>query len=88
MGSLRGMLVRIAIFLVACLLAWALMVAEFGQIRFGGESTYKAVFSHVSGLEAGNFVRIAGVEVGKVNPLRCRTTARFLWTSPSTTRSC
>lgn len=66
MGSLRGMLVRIAIFLVACLLAWALMVAEFGQIRFGGESTYKAVFSNASGLEAGNFVRIAGVEVGKV----------------------
>jgi len=63
---LRGVLIRIGIFIVACLLAWALMFAEFGQIRFGGESTYKAVFSNASGLESGNFVRIAGVEVGKV----------------------
>src|SRR5690606_11421405 len=66
MPSLRGVLIRIGIFIVACLLAWALMFAEFGQIRFGGESTYKAVFSNASGLESGNFVRIAGVEVGKV----------------------
>lgn len=66
MGSLRGNLVRIAIFVLACSLGWALMVLEFGQVRFGGQTSYKAVFSNVTGLESGNFVRIAGVEVGKV----------------------
>ncbi|ODQ87956.1 mammalian cell entry protein [Mycolicibacterium flavescens] len=69
MGSLRGVLWRIGIFVVACALAWALMVAEFGQVRFGGQTTYKAAFTNASGLEAGNFVRIAGVEVGKVKDL-------------------
>jgi phospholipid/cholesterol/gamma-HCH transport system substrate-binding protein len=49
-----------------CALAWFLLVLVFGQVRFGGESTYKAIFSNVTGLEEGNFVRIAGVEVGKV----------------------
>ncbi|MGV0793230.1 MCE family protein [Mycolicibacterium sp. XJ1819] len=67
MGSLRGNLVRIGIFVSVCLLGWALMVAEFGEIRFGGQSTYRAQFSNVTGLESGDFVRIAGVEVGKVN---------------------
>ncbi|EUA51585.1 mce related family protein [Mycobacterium xenopi 3993] len=38
----------------------------FGQLRFQPEKTYKAQFANVSGLEGGNFVRIAGVEVGKV----------------------
>lgn len=69
MPSLRGVLLRIAIFLVVCTLGWFVMVAVFGELRFGGETTYRAVFSNVSGLEPGNFVRIAGVEVGKVKNL-------------------
>jgi phospholipid/cholesterol/gamma-HCH transport system substrate-binding protein len=35
-------------------------------LRFQPEKTYKAEFTDVSGLKAGDFVRIAGVEVGKV----------------------
>ena len=45
------------------------MLAIFAQLRFGKETTYKAQFSNVSGLENGNFVRIAGVEVGKVKKI-------------------
>ena len=44
------------------------MFAVFGQMRFGEETnSYKAEFTNVTGLENGDFVRIAGVEVGKVN---------------------
>jgi phospholipid/cholesterol/gamma-HCH transport system substrate-binding protein len=42
------------------------MLLVFAQLRFQAEATYRAQFSNVSGLQVGNFVRIAGVEVGKV----------------------
>src|ERR1700733_10505865 len=57
---------RLAIYLVVCVLGGFALVAVFGQLRFQAKKTYKAVFANVSGLEGGNFVRIAGVEVGKV----------------------
>src|ERR1700704_3791410 len=41
----------------------------FGQLRFGEDSMYRAEFTNISGLEEGNFVRIAGVEVGKVKQI-------------------
>src|SRR3984957_1251296 len=64
--NLVGATWRLAIYLVVCLLGAFVLVAVFGQLRFQPEKTYKAVFANVSGLEGGNFVRIAGVEVGKV----------------------
>jgi phospholipid/cholesterol/gamma-HCH transport system substrate-binding protein len=75
MGSLRGNLVRIAIFLVVCTLGWFVTVAVFGQLRFEGQTKYSALFSNVSGLKNGNFVRIAGVEVGKVRSIKVRDDA-------------
>ena len=45
------------------------MFAIFGSLRFQDEKTYSALFSDVTGLEAGNFVRVAGVEVGKVKKI-------------------
>jgi phospholipid/cholesterol/gamma-HCH transport system substrate-binding protein len=45
------------------------MLAIFAQLRFEPEKAYNAEFSNVSGLKNGNFVRIAGVEVGKVNKI-------------------
>jgi phospholipid/cholesterol/gamma-HCH transport system substrate-binding protein len=69
MDSLRSTLVRIAIFLLVCTLGWFVMVATFGELRFGGESSYRAVFANVSGLQTNDFVRIAGVEVGKVKKI-------------------
>jgi phospholipid/cholesterol/gamma-HCH transport system substrate-binding protein len=78
MGSLRGTLVRIAIFVMVCTLAWFVLVAAFGQLRFDAESTYQAVFSNVSGLKTDNFVRIAGVEVGKVKNIEVRDDATVL----------
>ena len=47
-----------------------ILVTVFGQFRFDSRTSYSAEFSNVSGLKGGNFVRIAGVEVGKVSSLK------------------
>jgi phospholipid/cholesterol/gamma-HCH transport system substrate-binding protein len=72
MDSLRGTLVRISIFLMVCTLGWFAAVAVFGQLRFDSETKYNAIFKNVSGLETDDFVRIAGVEVGKVKGIKVR----------------
>ncbi|MGV0874512.1 MCE family protein [Mycolicibacterium sp. XJ879] len=64
--NLRGLLIRLGIFFVVCALGAFGLIAIFAQLRFQEETTYNAAFSTVTGLENGNFVRIAGVEVGKV----------------------
>jgi len=61
--------VRVALFTVMCLVFMFVLVTVFGQFRFESRSSYSAVFTNVSGLKGGNFVRIAGVEVGKVKDL-------------------
>ncbi len=56
------------------------MIVIYAQLRFEKETTYNAVFDTVSGLSPGNFVRIAGVEVGKVNDITIRDDASALVT--------
>ena len=60
---------RFAIFAAVCLAGIALLLAVFAQFRFEKANNYTAVFSNVSGLRENNFVRIAGVEVGKVKKI-------------------
>ncbi|MGZ4562674.1 MAG: virulence factor Mce family protein [Mycobacterium sp.] len=67
--NLPGAIWHLAVFMVVCTLGLVAMLAIFAQLRFGNELPYKARFSNVSGLEVGNFVRIAGVEVGKVRKI-------------------
>jgi phospholipid/cholesterol/gamma-HCH transport system substrate-binding protein len=67
--KLSGAIWRFGVFALVCLLAAFALVAIFGQIRFGESRGYRAQFSNVSGLARGNFVRIAGVEVGKVTDI-------------------
>lgn len=62
--------VRVAAFTAMCLVFLFILVTVFGQFRFGSRVAYRAEFTNVSGLKGGNFVRIAGVEVGKVTSLR------------------
>jgi phospholipid/cholesterol/gamma-HCH transport system substrate-binding protein len=64
--NLGGAIWRLAIFMTVCVLAIFAMFAIFGQLRFQSEKTYRALFTNVTGLEVDQFVRIAGVEVGKV----------------------
>ena len=64
--NLRGALWRLAVYAIVCVIGAFGLIAVFAQLRFQSEKTYTAQFANVSGLEGGNFVRIAGVEVGKV----------------------
>lgn len=70
--DLRGAILRVGVFLGVCTLGLLAMLAVFAQLRFETEKTYTAEFHTVSGLENGNFVRIAGVEVGKVRDITIR----------------
>lgn len=68
--NLRGTLFRLAVYVTVCAFFVLAVFAVFGQFRFGQrENVYNAIFASVSGLESGNFVRIAGVEVGKVKDI-------------------
>jgi phospholipid/cholesterol/gamma-HCH transport system substrate-binding protein len=64
--NLGGAIWRLAIFVVVCVFFTFALFAVFAQLRFQSENTYKADFTNVTGLQNGQFVRIAGVEVGKV----------------------
>jgi phospholipid/cholesterol/gamma-HCH transport system substrate-binding protein len=67
--NMPGALWRLAVFMTVCAVGLVAMLAIFAELRFGKEVRYRAQFSNVSGLESGNFVRIAGVEVGKVHTI-------------------
>lgn len=64
--NLLGTAWRLSAFVVVCLLGAFALIAVFAQLRFAPQAAYHAAFLDVSGLKAGNFVRVAGVEVGKV----------------------
>ncbi|MGV0714953.1 MCE family protein [Mycolicibacterium sp. XJ662] len=67
--DLRRVIWRLGAFVAVCLAGLFAMFAVFAELRFQPERTYRAEFRNVSGLESGNFVRIAGVEVGKVKSI-------------------
>ncbi len=70
-ANIRADAVRLAVFLSVCLLGVFGLFAVFGQMRFGEKShEYRAAFINVTGLETNDFVRIAGVEVGKVKDVQ------------------
>jgi phospholipid/cholesterol/gamma-HCH transport system substrate-binding protein len=83
-ANIRADAVRLAVFLGVCLLGVFGLFAVFGQLRFD-EKTYQydAAFINVTGLEANDFVRIAGVEVGKVKKVEIQpdTTAMVQFTA-------
>jgi phospholipid/cholesterol/gamma-HCH transport system substrate-binding protein len=50
----------------------------FGQSRYNPATSYNAMFTNVNGLRNGNFVRVAGVEVGKVTGITVNPDATVL----------
>lgn len=70
--NLAGVVWRFAIFVAVCLIGIFAIFAIFAQLRFQREDTYHAEFTNATGLKDGDFVRIAGVEVGKVKHLSVR----------------
>jgi phospholipid/cholesterol/gamma-HCH transport system substrate-binding protein len=67
--KITGTAVKLGIFSLVLLLFTAMIIVVFGQMRFDRTTGYTAVFSNVSGLRAGQFVRASGVEVGKVSKI-------------------
>jgi phospholipid/cholesterol/gamma-HCH transport system substrate-binding protein len=59
-------------FVVICGLVTLALFMVFAQLRFQQSTVYNAEFTNISGLKQGDFVRIAGVEVGKVNSISIR----------------
>ena len=66
MAALRSAAWRLGVFLTVCAIGAFVLLSVFAQLRFGPSKTYGAEFLNVSGLRDGDIVRIAGVEVGKV----------------------
>lgn len=67
--NLRATVWRLAVFLTVCFLGTFALLAVFAQFRFGAGRSYSADFTNVTGLKTGDFVRVAGVEVGKVESI-------------------
>ncbi|ODQ95108.1 MCE family protein [Mycolicibacterium holsaticum] len=68
-SNLRSAVWRLSIFTAVCIVGLSGLLVVFAELRFGDESSYRAEFTNVSGLERGDFVRVAGVEVGKVDDI-------------------
>jgi phospholipid/cholesterol/gamma-HCH transport system substrate-binding protein len=62
-----GTAIKLGIVWLVLLVFTVVLIVVFGQVRFDRTTGYSAVFTDVSGLRAGQFVRAAGVEVGKVS---------------------
>ena len=62
-------LIRVGAFLMVCALGVFALLAIFANLRFGEGKTYRAEFTDISGLKTGDFVRVAGVEVGQVGDI-------------------
>lgn len=69
-GDLRATVWRLAVFLTVCAVGVLGLFAVFGGFRFGTGTKYAADFTNVTGLKTGDFVRVAGVEVGKVRQIK------------------
>jgi phospholipid/cholesterol/gamma-HCH transport system substrate-binding protein len=68
--NLLGAAWRLTVFVIVAALGMFALLTIFAQFRFGEARTFRAVFTNVTGLQNGNFVRIAGVEVGKVRDIQ------------------
>ncbi|MGV9798777.1 MCE family protein [Mycobacterium sp. NPDC003449] len=69
---------RLSAFVLVCSLFLFALIAIFGRLRFTDEVPYRALFTNASSLEPGQFVRIAGVEVGKVRSVEVQSDATVL----------
>ncbi|WP_102143396.1 MCE family protein [Mycobacterium hubeiense] len=74
-SQLSGTVWRLTAFLGVCSLGLFALLATFAELRFQDANVYRAEFSNITGLQSGNFVRVAGVEVGKVKNISIKRDA-------------
>ncbi|GAA2731803.1 MCE family protein [Actinocorallia aurantiaca] len=68
--GLAAPLIKSAVFIVVTVLATVLLGVTIAQTESGDTVSYRARFTDASGLRAGDSVRIAGVQVGRVDGMR------------------
>ena len=68
--KITGSAIKLGTVSLVLLLITLSIVLVFGQMRFNRTNSYSAEFSNASGLKNGQFVRAAGVEIGKVKKVR------------------
>ena len=68
-GGATATLVKLSVFTAVMVLVLTGLVVVFSEYRSGDSESYNAVFTDVSGLESGDKVRIAGVDVGRVQKI-------------------
>ncbi|MCU1647630.1 MAG: mce3B [Nocardia sp.] len=73
--KISGTIIKLAIFTVTMLFFTTAVIIVFSQMRFGSERVYRAEFTDASGLKTAEFVRVAGVEVGKVKSVHLSGTS-------------
>lgn len=66
----RGALIRLSVFAAMSIALTGLVLATIINPSFQPQVRYRAMFKDVSGLRAGDVVRVAGVDVGKVTSER------------------
>ncbi|MGV0790773.1 MCE family protein [Mycolicibacterium sp. XJ1819] len=76
--GLLSKILRLAVYATVCITLTVTLIAIMAELRFQPQQTYAAVFSNVTGLRPGNFVRVAGVEVGKVKKITVRRDSTVL----------
>jgi phospholipid/cholesterol/gamma-HCH transport system substrate-binding protein len=64
---MRGVILRVALFTAFSVLVTSIVVTSLLDSNVHASSGYSVMFNDVAGLEAGDTVRIAGVEVGKIS---------------------
>ncbi|MDQ1617295.1 MAG: phospholipid/cholesterol/gamma-HCH transport system substrate-binding protein [Actinomycetota bacterium] len=65
-------LVKLIVFIAVTALATGLLATTIGNFRFGGTTTYNALFTDVTGLQKGDDVRVAGVQVGSIKSIQVK----------------
>lgn len=63
-------LIKLSIFAVVTIALTALLATTIAAVGFGSRTSYKALFTDVTGLQSGDDVRIAGVRVGTVDGIK------------------
>lgn len=61
---------KLVLFMIVTALTTALLATVVGNMRFGASTTYRAIFTDVSGLVPGEDVKVAGVPIGKVETVQ------------------
>ena len=69
---MRGTLIRLGVFVAVSSVLGVLVFGTLGGERTGPTSTYHAMFGDISGLRAGDPVRVSGVKVGQVTSTKLR----------------